>query len=335
MRSPFKNASAGTSASGCRHERLAAFSRLLLAGLVAGLVGCGGGSTAPTSNAAPNLTLLLQDAPANGVAAFNVDVTGASFNGAGGQAVALSSPAQAMELRHMQLSPTVALETFASQPGTYNSLTFTLANPQLTVLNGSGQIVRLNSQTTPAATLAVSKVTVPLTVTVGNPGHVNLMLDFDVGSSISNDRNGNYIITPVIHAGVLSAQAPPVLRGALGTVIATFFNGPNVLSQVPINALGPSGSHQQFLEIQLHDSGQAIPVAVDSSTIVDAALGGLANVHMAESLYVSASLQSNGTFLASSIAAGPSTRSQHYQGLVTGVQRNNSGGLSFSVVVQN
>ena len=299
------------------------------------LAGCGGGSAPAASNPTPNVTMLLQDAPANGVAAFRIDVTAVAFNTASGQAVALSNPEQSLELRHLQLSPTVAVEGFTSQAGAYKSLTLTLANPQLTVLNGSGQIVRLNSQTSPSARLASGNVTIPLNVTLGNSDHIQLMLDFDVAHSLSTDSHGNYIITPVIQAGVLGGPPPAKLRGALATVVATFFNGPNVLSQVPINNLAGGTSSQQFFEVQLQDSGQAIPVTVDSSTVIDAAIGSMSKLRLGQLIYVSADVQDNGTFRASSIAAGPSNSSLHYQGLVTGVQKQGSSSSLFNFVVQN
>lgn len=311
------------------------FSQLFLCGLALALVSCGGGNSPSAPSPTPNVTMLLQDAPADGVAAFDIDVTAVSLNGDGGEPVSLSSPGQAMELRHMQLSPTVAVEAFTSQAGNYKSLTLTLANPRLTVLNASGQIVRLTGQTTPSATLAASNVTIPSSVTLGYPGHVNLILDFDLGHSLSTDKNGNYVIRPVINASVLGGASPSNIRGALAMVIATFFNGPNVLSQVPINALGQGASNQQFIEVQLHDSGAAIPVAVNSSTVVDGALGGLSNLRLGQLIYVSAQIQDSGIFLASSIAAGPPNLSQHYQGPVTGVQKDKSGNVSLDVVVQN
>ena len=298
------------------------------------MAGCGGGSAPAVSNPAPNVTMLLQDAPANGVAAFTIDVTSVSFTTPDGQVVQLTRPGQPMELRHTQLSPTVAVEGFTAQVGTYKSITFSLANPQLTVLNAAGQIVRVSAQTTPSARLATTRVTIPLSVTLGNPGHLSLMLDFDVAHSLSTDASGNYIISPVISAAVLGNQPGSKLRGALAMVVASFYNGPNVLSQVLVNTLAPS-ANQQFVEVQLHDSGAIIPIAVGSSTVVDGALGGLSNLRLGQLIYVTAQMQENGAFLASSIAAGPPNQSQHYQGPVTAMHRDGSGNVSFDVVEQN
>lgn len=311
------------------------FARALLAGLLLALLGCGGGGAAQPSTPTPNVTMLLQDAPGNGVAAFNIDVTGVALGSASGNTVVLSSPGQAMELRHTQLAPTVAVEAFTAQAGTYNSLVFTVANPQLTVVTPSGQILRLNSQTHPSATLAASRLTVPLSLTVSNPGHVNLLLDFDVAHSLSTDANGNYVVRPVINASLVGAPTPVKLHGVLAMVVATFFNGPNVLSQVPINALGQGAANQQFVEVQLHDSGAAIPIAVGSNTVVDQALGNLSSLRMGQLIYLSAEVQNDGTFLASSIAAGPPPVLRHYEGPVTAVHRDSAGNPSFDVVVQN
>jgi hypothetical protein len=329
-----------------RHElsHIRWFSAFLLGGLAVMLAGCGGGGSSTALPRAPNVTVLLQDAPADGVAAFSIGITTVSLNGADGQTLMLTSSAQTMEVRHVQLSPTVVFQGYVAQSRTYNSLKLSLSNPELTVRGADGKIVRINSKTTPFAQLASSKVTIPLAVTVNNLGHVGLMLDFDLEHSITNDGSGNYIIKPVIKASIVADSARPTkigsalaigssaqpvkLRGALAVVT-------HIPSQVPMNAVGWGTSNQQFFEIQLHDTGESIPVVVDSSTVIDGAIGQLAELRMGQIIYLSADFQENGTFLANSIAARPRNSSQHYEGPVTGVYKDTSGNVSLDVVVQN
>jgi len=313
-------------------RNLCAFAVLALA---VALTGCGGGGAANAPAAPANVTLLVQDAPAGGIAEFNIDLTGASLKGAGGQTLSLGNSPETLEIRHLGLSPTVALHGSATETNTYSSLALTFANPQLTVVNSQGKVIRVTAQSAPSARLASSSISVPLTATVGARDHLGVMLEFDLQHSVSTDANGNYVITPVVQATVLSNSTPIGLEGALAVVSGLYFNGSNVLSQVPINTLGQGGPAPQVFQAQLLDSSQSVAVTVDSSTILDPAIGQFSNLHLGQVIYLSANFQNDGTFLAKSIGTGPASLSQRYQGLVTGVHQNSSGQPAFDVVVQN
>lgn len=306
-----------------------------LLALAVALTGCGSGGAANAPAPPANVTLLMQDAPADGIAEFNIDVTAASLQGTGGQSLALSNSPATLEIRHLGLSPTIALRGSATQTNTYNSLALTFANPQLTVVNSQGKVIRVTAQSTPSARLAGSSISVPLTATVGALDHLGVMLEFDLQHSVSTDANGNYVITPQVQATVLSDTDPVGLQGALAVVSGLYFNGPNVLSQVPLNSLGQGGGTPQVFQAELLDSSQSVAVTVDSSTILDPAIGQFSNLHLGQVIYLSANFQNDGTFLAKSIGSGPTSLTQRYQGLVTGVHQNSSGQRAFDVVVQN
>ena len=297
--------------------------------------GCGGGALADPPGSTSNVTLLMQDAPAEGIAEFNIDVNQASLKGTGGQSLPLGSSPATLEIRHLGLAPTVALRGNASQTSTYSSLSLSFANPQLTVVNAQGKVIRVTGQSTPSVRLASSSASVPLTATVGAADHIAVMLDFDLQNSVSTDDQGNYIINPVLQAAVLRSSRAAGLQGSLAVVSALFFNGNNVLSQVPLNALGQGGAGSQVFQAQLLDSQQSVSIKVDSSTILDPAIGQFSNLHLGQVVYLSAYFQSDGTFLAKSIGAGPANMSQRYQGVVTAVHQNSSGEPTFDVVVQN
>ncbi len=300
---------------------------------VAALSGCGGGAPADPPASTSNVTLLMQDAPAAGIAEFNIDVSGASLKGTGGQVLTLGGSPVTLEIRHLGLAPTVALRGNATQASSYNSLILNFANPQLTVVNAQGKVIRVTAQSTPSVRLASSSVNVPLTATVSATDHIAVMLDFDLQHSVSTDSQGNYVINPTLQA-VLGNSPPAGLQGALAVVSALFFNGPDVLSQVPLNSLG-QGSGSQVFQAQLLDSQQSVSVKVDSGTVLDPAIGQFSNIHLGQVIYVSAVFQGDGTFLAKSIGAGPTNISQRYQGVITAVHQNSSGQPTFDVVVQN
>jgi Domain of unknown function (DUF4382) len=306
-----------------------------LLGCALALIGCGGGAAADPPIAPANVTLLVQDAPAAGIAEFNIDVTGATLKASGGQSLTLSTTPTTLEIRHLGLSPTVALRGSATQTNSYSSLLLSFANPQLTIVDAQGKTKRITGQGTPSVRLTGGSVSLPLTATVGAADHLGVMLDFDLQHSVSTDANGNYVIKPVVQAKVLSSAAQIGLDGTLAVVSGLYFNGPNVLSQVPISTLGQGGPAPQVFQAQLLDSSQSVAVTVDSSTILDAAIGQFSNLHLGQVIYLSANFQNDGTFLAKSIGTGPASLSQRYQGLVTGVHQNSSGQPAFDVVVQN
>jgi hypothetical protein len=319
-----------------RASQLRTFSVCALLALAVTLSGCGGGASSdPPAAGAPNVTLLMQDAPANGIAEFNIDVTNASLKDASGKSLTLGNSTETVEIRHLGLSPTVALQGFAAQTDSYTSLGLTFANPQLTVVNPQGQVIRVTAQSKPSVQLAGAAISLPLAATVGAADHVGVMLEFDLQHSISTDANGNYIIRPVVQASLVGNSAPVGLQGSVAVVSALFFNGPNLLSQVPINTLGQGASTAQLFQVQLLDSAQNVAVKVDSSTVMDPTIGQFSNIHLSQLIYLTADFQSDGTFLAKSIGAGPANLSQRYQGLITGVHRNSSGQSTFDVVVQN
>ena len=106
--------------------------------LTLGFAGCGttgsNSSTTPppppTANNA-NLSIFATDAPADNVLAFKMDVTSISVTDAAGTNTTLSTTPQTLELRHLQLAPTLALQAANLPRGQYNSINLTVANPEL------------------------------------------------------------------------------------------------------------------------------------------------------------------------------------------------------------
>ena len=298
------------------------------------LSGCGGGAAgnSPTIPS-PNVNVLMQDAPADGVLAFNVTLDSATLAGGGTGGVDLVGSGQ-MEFRHLELAPTLALEAQSSQLAAYTSVDLTISDPQLAVLR-DGKVIRVNGSTSPSARLARSSVSVPLTGAPDNNGRFTLLLDFDLQHSVALDSSGNYVITPTISATAVDGHTAPVrLFGAVATITGVFFNGSDILSQVPTAALSPGNTGQVF-QAQLMDTGQRVSVMVDSSTMLDKSIGQFSNLHLGQMINLSAEMLSTGVFLANSIAPGPPAHSSHYQGVVTGIQQDASGNASIQVVVQN
>jgi hypothetical protein len=308
---------------------------MVVAALAAGLSACGtaGGSSQtatspPPPSASGTVTTFIQDAPTNAAggsttssspsdaASFGVDVSGTALTSSGSN-VSLASSVQSLELRHLNLASTIASVAQVT-PGNFTSLTLTLANPRLTVINAQGQAMQLNGQTTPSVRLAQSGLNIPLSVDVPTGGEVGLEVLFDVQRSISLDSSGNYVITPVVTASVV--PNPPTdnqLADAIGTI--------NSLSTSP----------QPTLNVQLAKTKQALILVVNSNTLWGSAVGQFSKLQVGENITFNAQYQPDGTYLVSFIGSAPANLPVSYRGVLTAVSQDASGNISISLVAQD
>lgn len=213
------------------------------------LMACGGGqmstqmpgTTVPSGNTS-NVSLSIGDAPPAGltILRFQIQVMSASMQPAtsGQAAVSMLGQPQEVELEHLQTEPAF-LVNLNVPAGTYNGLTATFANPQMTILNQTGNTVTVGSQScsnnqvcnlTP--TLNQMSVTVqqpsapfPLTLSASSP--LALLLHFDINASVQNDLS----VSPTVSL----KQVQPLSTGefehfhVVGTVSA--INAPNFTLQ--------------------------------------------------------------------------------------------------------
>jgi hypothetical protein len=176
---------------------------------VLALAGCSSSSPSSTSTSSGTVpvSLAIHDAPPSGVSvlSFQIHITGASLQPADSTAAAVSlvSKPEEVELEDLQ-TISAFLNTADVAAGTYNSLTVTFANPQMTILNDSGSTLTVGGKTCDngqicevqptlnQASVTVSSSPFPLTLTSGSP--VGLSLDFNLTSSLQ----GNLSVTPVV-----------------------------------------------------------------------------------------------------------------------------------------
>src|SRR6267143_1443097 len=137
---------------------------LSLAVIVVMLAACGGGGTMSMvqPNSAP-MTLMIKDTPPVGVTVlrFEITVTGATLQPSGMNMMALSllnSPVK-VELEKLE-TETAFLSTAGAPAGTYSRIIVTFANPEMTILNQSGQSLTVGGTT--CASGAVCKLEPPL-----------------------------------------------------------------------------------------------------------------------------------------------------------------------------
>jgi len=200
--------------------------RLLVLAVVVGLaglltLGCNGtnqsSSNQPTSAGSGSLAIFGGDAPLCGLASFVVTITNLTATPEdGGSPVSIIPPGKPITVDFAALMDFFTMLNLSSvNPGTYNKLTLTLSNPQLTVLD---------TTLTPPKPVPVSNVTLtnttltipihpPLNVTTN--GTAALTLDFKLRRSLQTDQTGQItgMVNPVITA---SAQGPKNGDGEMG-----------------------------------------------------------------------------------------------------------------------
>ena len=289
----------------------------LATGLLMILGGC---TAAPSKPGAPatvsggRVAAFLTDAPANGVVAFRIDVTGAALVSSDGVATSITNGVQEIELRHLQLAPTLAFQTSSSPMGNYTSLNMTLANAQITTTDAQGNVAVLNANTIPSVRLADVAVNLPINVTLQPNLTSSLMIDFDVQRSLQVDSNGNYIITPELNVDALSN---PENLSDLQDAGATIISNPTT----------------NVYTLQLQDTGQIVRIVTGPNTLFADENGQPSNLQTGQDVEFDAQLQTDGSFLASRMNTISSNSLVCFRGVVVGVGAG-SGGNAVAIVVQ-
>jgi uncharacterized protein DUF4382/uncharacterized protein DUF5666 len=208
---------------------------LFLAGFLLAISGCGG-QYSMASNPASNTTssnvpvsIMVTDTPPAGVTVlfFQLSITGATLATTSGS-VSLLNTTNPIPINITQLQTDAAFLGSANVPaGTYNSLSVTFANPQLTIFNDSGAAIgscanntvcQLTPTTTPS-TLTFSTTPFPVTLAANSP--LAFKLDIHLDTIIQQNLSVDLSATD----GVTVSQLPTPPQGApfspIGHLIGT------------------------------------------------------------------------------------------------------------------
>src|SRR5579859_121771 len=305
---------------------------LLTAALVGG---CGGGSQTTQPLAPRSLSLSIRDNPPAGVSvlSFEINVTGANLQPSDTTKPAVSLVSSPIEVELTQLETEKALLNAVNAPAdTYSSISLTFANPELTILNQSGQPITMGTQTClngqvcefkPSlnqSSVTVSSAPFPVSISAANP--IGLVVDFDLNSSIQN----NLSVTPAITLAAVAAQ--PMngnqsemeiediegVKGVVKTVTSTDFT------------------------IQDSTSGQTFTINVDSNTKFEdfncaANPNNLSCVQVGQVVEVEHLLViDNGTLLASAVQLDEDVNQEELEGIIVAVNAANN---QFQMVVED
>jgi Domain of unknown function (DUF5666) len=185
----------------------AGFRWVLLAGIVLAIVvaatGCGGGSSMNPGSGLGSVATQVRigDAPADRVIAFEVSVGPITMTPSGGVAFTVLAGTQRVELTHLSgTSEPLALVDVPQ--GNYTSMSITLSNPEVTFINNSGAVVKLEPPLNQAVTINLSPA-----LTVGASASV-VNIDLNLANLLTFDSQGNVSgVSPIPSAFTVSTSA--------------------------------------------------------------------------------------------------------------------------------
>jgi hypothetical protein len=158
--------------------------------LIATACGGGGSSTAPGSNPSPTpgansaVQVKVGDAPAARVVSFEVTAGPITMTSASGTSVTVMSTPRRIELTHLSgTSEPLALLNIPQ--GTYSSAAITVSHPEVSFVNSSGTVAKLQPSLSQVVTVNFSP-----TLSVGGSSSV-VNIDLSVANALTFDAQGN------------------------------------------------------------------------------------------------------------------------------------------------
>jgi Domain of unknown function (DUF4382)/Domain of unknown function (DUF5666) len=294
----------------------------LLVGVAALLqMSCGSSSTPGSKDGGPvgpptgsgSVFLTGGDAPVCDILSFKVTITGATLgSSASNSSASLISSSSPVTVDFARLMDFATYLNLGSAPaGTYQTLTLTLANPQMTVLDVSKTPPSpLQIPTTLSSSNVSVKLGAPLVVSSG--GTVGLSLDFNLLKSIQVDASGQVtgMVNPDISAGPSTPAASSETEDVAGIVqsVSTQSNSA-FIGSLTIN----------------NDDGKSLTVYVPSESVIKGA-SGLSAIQPGTFVEMNLQLSASGAVAANEIDVemADTGKTMAFAGYIVSVVRNAS-----------
>src|SRR2546421_9190513 len=191
---------------------------LVFVAVVLVVSGCGGYSSSSTTMYPPPtgqsamVTVTVTDTPPAGVTVLSLELTvnGATLNP--GNVPLIYTPAK-IEVKQLE-TESAFLSTFGVPAGTYQSATFNLTNPELTILNQSGAAIGSCANNSvcelkPAAAGSVTFSGAPFPITVMSGTPTGFQVDVNVANLITNTLTVDFNATGVLNVAQLPLPGHP------------------------------------------------------------------------------------------------------------------------------
>ncbi len=278
---------------------MAAGAALALAGV---LTACGGGSSAttnptPTPAAKTAVQVNMGDAPADWMLAFSMNINSMSLTGSNGTVSAVSSSTP-MEMMHL-MGTMQPLAMISAPQGSYTGASITI---------GSATAMYMDPTTKAPMQKTISG---PITATVNFSSPITvgttpmaMGFDLDLASSVTADSSGNLSLNPVFHvtSGMQGSGSP--LNPTNGGI-----------QQMMGTVSGVSGSSFTMTSMQ---AAQSFTFATNSSTTFDN-MSGMSSMGNGMHVMVDASLQADGSLMATKVQSMMSSGGVMGGGIITAV----------------
>ena len=297
-----------------RRELLSASAAILAFALSIALSACSAGSSGSTPTPTPAAKTVVQvnigDSPSDWMLAFSMNISSMSLTGSNGSATVVSSSVP-VEMMHL-MGTMQPLNMVSAPQGTYTAASITI---------GSATVMYMD----PTTKSAVQKtITGPIkaTVTFGSPVTVGstpmaMGFDLDLSKSVTMDSGGNMTMNPVFHvtSGMQGSGNPMDpsnggIQGMMGSVSSA------------------SGTSFSMTSMQ---AAQSFTFATNSSTVFDGtSMSGMGSGML---LMVDASLQADGTLMATKVQSMMASGGVMGGGMITAVTGQPA--TSLTIVMQN
>lgn len=272
------------------------------------LVSCGGGSSSFTpSPGSTAFSLTMTDAPPAGVTvlSFEVTVTGAVLQP--GNVSLVSSPLR-VEVTQLE-TERAFLITRGVAAGTYQGITVTFANPEMTIKNDSGAAIggcAAGAVCELQPSLTTSSVTftgAPFPLTLGASTSTGLLLDFNLNQSVQSDLS----VTPTI-----SFTQLPVVKETDEDELDELDDLEGMITAV-------DSANNQFT-LQVTESGQSLTLKVDSNTQFEGFNpNAFSSLKTGQIVEASAKLQGSGILLATKVELKQQENEEELEGTIVSV----------------
>ena len=270
-------------------------------GILIYLTACGGSSTPPLPTPTPGSTAVqinLGDAPADWMLAFSMNVTSMALNGSSGS-VSISNAATPVEMIH-RLGTMEPVALIAAPQGSYTGATITVASCKVTYLDPTTKALVQKTINGPiSATIPfASSVTLGTTPLAFN-------FDLDLENSVTMDSSGNLQFSPQFHTSTAtqgSGNGNDARYGGMQQMMG-------VVSSTSTNA---------FTIIPLQATN-TFTFTINNATQFQGNISTMAMLGTGMGVLVTATLQPDGTFLATRVRSRMNAGGIMGGGIITAV----------------
>jgi len=270
------------------------------------IAGCGSSSTPPPPVTAGTTSTQLRigDAPADKVLSFELTIASpiVATPSGGGTPVNITVAANRLELSHMagKLEP---LGIMNVPQGTYSSAQVTITNPEMTYLNASNAVAKLQGSPTQTITLNFSPA-----LTIGaTPGLLNV--DINVANSLALDNAGN------ITGFNFSGSSFTIATKSIGSQTGQQEDDSGEIENVAGLVTAVSGSN---FTLKAGQSGAELTFATDSTTQFSDGITNVASM-LNQIVKVEGITRADGTLFAKEVEGIESETGAEVEGLITAV----------------